>query len=104
MKVSILYFEGCPNHVPAVDRVREVIQAEGVYAEVVELEIRDEISAKAQGFLGSPTIRINGVDIEPSARGAEPLGMACRRYLGGLPSHELICTAIREAQTRQEIS
>lgn len=100
MQVDILYFEGCPNHAPAVERVREVIQEEGVIAEVVQMEIRDDVSAKARGFLGSPTIRVDGVDIEPSARGAEPLGMACRCYAGGLPSRDLIRTAIREAYAR----
>lgn len=100
MKVDILFFEGCPNHAPAVERVRAVIQEEGVNAEVVQVEIQDETSAKAQGFLGSPTIRIDGLDIEPSARGAKPLGMACRCYAGGLPSHDLIRTAIREAHVR----
>ncbi len=100
MKIDILYFEGCPNHAPAVARVREVIQQEGVNAEVVQVEIRDEVSATATGFLGSPTIRIDGVDIEPSARGATSQGMACRCYAGGLPSHDLIRTAIREAHAR----
>jgi hypothetical protein len=100
MKVDILYFEGCPNHAPAVERVREVIQEEGVSAEVVQVEIQDDENAKAQGFLGSPTIRVDEIDIEPSARGASPLGMACRCYEGGLPSHDLIRTAIREAHAR----
>lgn len=100
MKIDILYFEGCPNHGPAVERVREVIQEEGVSAEVVQVEIQDEVTAKAQGFLGSPTIRIDGLDIEPSARGAKALGMSCRCYAGGLPSYDLIRTAIREAHAR----
>jgi hypothetical protein len=99
MKVDVLYFEGCPKRTPAVERVREVVQAEGLSAEVVQLEIQDEASAEAQGFLGSPTIRVNGVDIEPSARGAKPTGVSCRYYAGGLPSHDLIRTALREAQS-----
>jgi hypothetical protein len=32
MKVEILYFSGCPNHVPAVDRVRVVLRQEGTPA------------------------------------------------------------------------
>ena len=97
MKVEILFFEGCPNHPPAVERVQEVIQQEGVAAEVAEVEVRDEATAKAVGFLGSPTIRVNGIDIEPEARSCKPTGMACRTYAGGLPSRELIREAIRQA-------
>jgi hypothetical protein len=100
MKIDILYFEGCPNQAPAVERVREAVQQEGVSADVVQVEIKNEVSAKARGFLGSPTIRIDGVDIEPSARGAMPIGMSCRCYPGKLPSHDLIRTAIREAHAR----
>jgi hypothetical protein len=100
MKVDVLYFEGCPNHAPTLVRLRDVIREEGVLAEVVEVEIQNEESAQAQGFLGSPTIRVDGLDIEPSARGAKALGMSCRCYAGGLPSHDLIRAAIHEAHAR----
>lgn len=98
-KVEILYFEGCPNHRPAVERVQEVIREERIQAELAEVEVRDEAAARKIGFLGSPTIRVNGLDIEHTARGSKPFGMACRTYAGGLPSRELIRTALREAQT-----
>lgn len=99
-KVEILYFEGCPNHRPAVERVQQVIQEERLIAELAEVEVRDEATAKAVGFLGSPTIRVNGLDIEPTARGLQPFGMACRTYTGGLPSREIIRAALREAQAQ----
>ena len=41
MKVEILYFSGCPNHVLAVDRVREVLEQEGTQAEMAEVEVQD---------------------------------------------------------------
>ena len=41
MKVEILYFSGCPDHVPAVDRVREVLKQEGTPADMVEVEVKD---------------------------------------------------------------
>jgi hypothetical protein len=40
MKVEILYFSGCSNHTPAVDRVREVLQQEGSSADMVEVEVK----------------------------------------------------------------
>jgi phosphopantothenate synthetase len=101
VKVEVLYFQGCPNHIPSVDRLRAVIQQEGLCVDVSEVEVTDEAAAKALGFLGSPTIRIDGLDIEPCARVAQPGGIACRRYPGGLPSEELIRSALREAATRR---
>jgi hypothetical protein len=98
MKVDVLYFNGCPNHIPAVERVRAVLRQEGISSTVLEIEVKDELAASALAFPGSPTIRVNGVDIEPAARGSANIGFACRRYSGGLPSEEMIRTALREAQ------
>lgn len=102
MKTEILYFEGCPNHRPAVERVREVLKEEGLTAEFVEVNVPDETAARSLGFLGSPTIRVNGLDVEPAARSVKQFGMMCRTYTEGgrregLPSRELIRTALREA-------
>src|SRR5260370_21884125 len=98
MKVEILYFEGCPNHRPAAERVHAVLHEEGIFAEIAEIEVPNEEAARAVGFLGSPTIRVNGVDIEPSSRNAKETGFACRCYPGGLPPTEMIRAALREAQ------
>lgn len=103
MKVEILYFMGCPNHVPAVVRVREVLQQEEMPAEMVEVEVKDAAAAQQVGFLGSPSIRIDGQDVEPEARGAHLFGMMCRTYLvggrrTGLPPTEWIRAAVREAR------
>lgn len=102
MKTEILHFEGCPNHRPAVERVREVLKEEGLTAEVVEVNVPDEAIARSLGFLGSPTIRVNGLDVEPPARSSKQFGMMCRIYTEGgrregLPSRELIRKALREA-------
>jgi Domain of unknown function (DUF2703) len=101
MKIEILYFEGCPNHKPASDRVRAVIRDEGLSAEVNEIEVPNEAAAKKFGFLGSPTIRVNGVDIEPALRGAEGGSFTCRCYPGGIPPTEMIRAALHEARGRQ---
>jgi hypothetical protein len=96
MNVEVLYFAGCPNYMPAVERLRTVIEQEGVSAEIIEREV---IDPAVPGFLGSPTIRVNGVDIDPAQRGAASIGLACRCYQGGLPSVEMICAALREVQS-----
>jgi hypothetical protein len=98
MRVEILYLDGCPNHSPAVDRLRTVLAGEGLHAEVIEIEVRDESAAKELKFYGSPTIRVNGLDIEASSRQVTETGFACRRYPGGLPSEDMIRAAVREAR------
>lgn len=98
MKIEVLYFEGCPNHATAVNRVREVLREEGVEAEVVEVNVRGEGGANEVGFLGSPTVRVNGIDVGPSARCSEEYGMMCRTYVvgRGAPPKDLIRAALRE--------
>jgi phosphopantothenate synthetase len=98
MKVEVFYFEGCPNHQPAVERVKSVMKEQGIAAKVAQVEIADGEAAKAVGFLGSPTIRVNGLDIDPASRSATGAAFACRCYAGGLPSEDMIRAALLEAQ------
>jgi hypothetical protein len=105
MKVEILYFSGCPNHAPAVNRVREVLEQEGTSADMFELEVKDAATAETVGFLGSPSIRIDGQDVEHTARTAGGFGLMCRTYMdggrrAGVPPRELIRAAVREARER----
>ena len=105
MKVEILYFAGCPNHDQAVDRVWKILRQETASAELVEVEIKDAAMAQVMGFLGSPSIRIDGCDIEPAARSSQAFAMGCRIYadqngLAGLPPVEWIRAAVREAKEK----
>lgn len=97
MRVEVLYFEGCPNYVAAADRLRTVLLAEGLPGEISEIEVKDESTARALKFFGSPTIRVNGLDIDAGSRSIRETGFACRCYPGGLPSVEMIRTALKEA-------
>jgi hypothetical protein len=97
MKLEVLYFEGCPNHLPALKRIWEVLQEESCDAEVEEVLVPDADVAQSAKFLGSPTIRLNGIDIEPNAGEREDFGLMCRRYPEGIPSHQLIRGAVRSA-------
>ena len=99
MKIEILFFEGCPNFPPTVSRVRGVLNELGVEWEIDEVEISGPEMARKIGFLGSPSVRVNGVDIEPGARGCEQIGFGCRTYVEsgkreGIPSVELIRAAL----------
>ena len=104
MKIEVLYFDGCPNHKPAVERVQQSLREEGVSAELVEVNVGDGSIAQQVGFLGSPSVRVNGLDVEPEAGAAREYGMMCRTYSvdgrrEGLPSREMLRQAIREANS-----
>lgn len=101
MKVEVLYIAECPNHKPAVEQARAALRAVGVPAIVEEVEVRTNDDAQAWRFLGSPTVRVNGLDVEPEARGVEHFGVGCRSYQengrrSGLPSRDLIQRALQE--------
>ena len=94
MKIRVLYFDGCPTHQPTVALVREVVAALGVNAEIEEIEVNRQIDADRLCFLGSPTVQVNGVDIEPSARERTNYALNCRMYNGsGIPPRELLVNA-----------
>ena len=101
MKIELLYFEGCPSYLPARQTLREALDSLGREDQIREIEVRTQADAEAIRFVGSPSIRINGFDIEPWARTARGFGLSCRTYVngsrhGGVPSAELIRRAIRE--------
>lgn len=98
MKIEVLYFGGCPNHEPTVKRVRQVAQRLGFDVRIEEVEVTERDDAAALKFAGSPTVLINGQDINPALRGGGSYGYGCRTYSGGgVPPEALIEAAIRSA-------
>jgi len=98
MKIDVLYFAGCPNHKPTVERVRQVINRLGVAADVREVELTQDDDPAAMKFIGSPTVLIDGRDIDPSQRAGAGYGFGCRTFDGaGVPPVEMIEQAVREA-------
>ncbi len=101
MKIEILYFEGCPNHDLADQRVRGVLDEMGIQADVVHVSIKDESTAQEVQFPGSPTIRVNGADVAPETNG-ESFSMRCRVYptssgFDGAPDKDSIRAAIERS-------
>lgn len=77
MKVDLLYFEGCPSYEALLPRVQQLVAGRA------ELEVRAVESleqAEAEQFLGSPTVRVNGADVDPGAADRRDYGMKCRLY------------------------
>lgn len=102
MKIEVLYFEGCPNYLPAVEIVRKTLNSLGRKNKIHQVEIHTQAEAETMEFVGSPSIRIDGADIEPWARTTKTFGLSCRTYLqgsqrGGVPSRDQVRRAIEES-------
>lgn len=98
MKIEVLYVPNCPNHAVALERLREVLSAERFQAYVNEVLVNDMDAAQSLKFPGSPTIRINGHDVEPQS-GQVSFGLMCRLYSdgSGAPSQKSLRSAIEKA-------
>jgi hypothetical protein len=105
LTISILYFEGCPNHPPAVELAREVVTELQLDVTVNEVKVLGPEDAQTQRFFGSPSIHVNGVDIEPCARTRSDFGYSCRMYAGkGLPPKDMLIAAIRRMEYTSNIT
>jgi len=103
--VEILYFAGCPSYAAAAPAIRDIAQREG--ADVALIRIDSAEQAQRQRFLGSPTIRVDGVDVDPTAAGRDDYGMKCRLYVTPegrrpVPPNTWIRTALRRARERRD--
>lgn len=101
MHIRFLYFEGCPNSEPALKLLKEVLSERNIKDDIDIVKIESEEDAYRYKFLGSPSIHINGEDIEKERRNDEPL-YGCRVYKvngrnSGVPPKEMISKAIDEA-------
>jgi hypothetical protein len=95
MNIEVLYFSGCPNHEPTVDLVRDVVATLNLSLEVREVEVVGPEQADALRFIGSPSVRVDGIDIEPSARDCTEYSLSCRLYgRAGVPPRALLIAAL----------
>jgi hypothetical protein len=102
VRIELLYLKGCPGFKIALDRVYEALRKSGIDAPVEMVEVNSIEEAEARRFLGSPSIRINGLDVGITARDSTNFGLTCRVYrtesgVEGSPSVEMINRAILEA-------
>jgi hypothetical protein len=99
MTVELLYFAGCPHYKEFAPHLEALLAAQGMPGVVTSVEIRDSEHAQQSRFLGSPTVRVDGRDVEPSANARTDFGMQCRLYpvvggLQGAPPDDLIIGAL----------
>jgi len=93
--VEVLVFEGCPHADETVALVGRVAPHLAPQAEVRRIEVDTRERASEIGFLGSPSVRVNGRDIE--GRTGEG-SLSCRTYDGaGVPPEWMVEAAIARA-------
>ena len=106
--IEVLFFDGCPKVDVAVDRARAALKATGVPANVTVVRVRDDDEARRLRFLGSPTVRVDGEDVDPTAPARNDFGMQCRIYTvqgrpEGAPPADWIESALRDETTSVEV-
>ena len=96
MQIDILYFDGCPNHEPTAELVRDVVRTLGVDATIREVEVRDADDAARLRFFGSPTVQVDGQDVDPVVRSRVDYSFSCRMYgRSGSPPRALVEQALQ---------
>ena len=77
--MELFYWRGCPSYPEAQRLVEEVLARAGVDAAVELREVETDEQAAELQFPGSPTIRIDGRDVDPPGADAPP-ALTCRIY------------------------
>jgi arsenate reductase (thioredoxin) len=102
LRIDVLVFEGCPHAGAAIALATEVVGRLVPGTTVNGIEVDTPEKAVILGFLGSPSIRVNGEDIE--RRSADRGTLCCRAYDGeGVPPEWLVEAAILRAVMPQGI-
>jgi hypothetical protein len=102
LRVTFQYWEDCPSHDQALTRLRKVLEDENVHVEIEFVRVESEEQARSLRFVGSPTILVNDVDIDPPT--TPYYGLTCRAYrledgrISPLPSEQTIRRAVQKAK------
>ena len=81
MRIEFHWFEGCPNHRVARRLLQQALEARAFNGEIQEIDVGDPAVANRYRSPGSPTIRINGHDIEPGYQDPGEYAPRCRLYM-----------------------
>lgn len=101
LKVRFLYSEECPSHDEALRRLQKVLEEEGIDAQIEVVKVETIEEAKRESYPGSPTILIDGRDIDPIDN--PQYAPSCRAYrledgrISPLPSIQMIRKSVRVA-------
>jgi hypothetical protein len=93
MEIELAYFDGCPSWKEGLENLKSALKAEGLQASISTVLVNDDAEAARIKFLGSPSFRVDGVDLWPEER--KRFNLSCRVYptpqgLVGAPSVEML--------------
>jgi hypothetical protein len=105
MKIELLYFDGCPSHEALLPKLRDLLAAEGIETGIDLRRVESAEAAESERFLGSPTVRVEGEDVDPEAGARTDFGLKCRLYrsaegTSGMPPEQWITAALRGARAQ----
>jgi hypothetical protein len=99
-KIDVYFWEGCPSHPEALELLQDVLAERGLETPVELHEVLTHEQALELAFPGSPTIRVDGRDVDPQGAEAPP-SLTCRVYRlsdgrpSPVPSREQLEEALR---------
>ncbi|MEX5712913.1 thioredoxin family protein [Parafrankia sp. FMc6] len=100
--VELLYVADCPNYRPLLAHLGDLLTRAGVHEPVRLVEVEGPERARTLRFLGSPTLRVDGRDVDPSAASRIDYGLQCRVHptadgLRGSPPDDWVLDAVADA-------
>jgi hypothetical protein len=104
-RVELLFWEGCPSHPVALADLRAAMA--DLHLDAARIDVRavpSDAAAAREHFVGSPTIRVDGVDVADP--GDEPPALTCRIFrrrdgrISPTPDPADVRDALRRATTR----
>ena len=95
VNLTLQHFHGCPNSGKMIQNVIDAIKDIKDKVEYKEILVETDELAKEYNFRGSPTLLIDGEDIEGMPEPANP-SLACRFYKNGVPDANEIKNKIEE--------
>lgn len=101
VSVEILYVDGCPGYAELRPRLERLLAERDLLGTLVLTHVMTSEQAEVRGFLGSPTVRVAGRDVESEAAGRPDFGLKCRLYGRGArrahaPTDEMISGALQQ--------
>ena len=99
IKIKVQYFNGCPNSEAALEMVKKFVAESELQIDFEEILVETQEAAEKYKFRGSPTILINGKDVEGLEENKTP-SLACRYYINGLPTEDKIREMVNNNKNR----
>ena len=98
-RIEVLFFAGCPGYPPALAAAEAAARkATNVTVECVEVRAED---VECLRFIGSPSVRVDDIDVEQGVRHLRDFGMQCRVYaVDGKLQHHPPTSWIEDALAR----